>query len=72
MQEYIQVPTWLRGIANHVYVTEKNGFLPKIVLQNMVPVLIILQWNGYWRTKRIYYKRNKLLLIVMILMKLLL
>ena len=61
MQEYIQVPTWLRGIATHVYVTEKKWFLPKLCITKYgVPVLDneTMEW-GIDEIARIYYKRNK-------------
>lgn len=63
MQEYIQVPTWLRGIANHVYVTERKWFLPKICITKYgVPVLddSTMEW-GIEEQKRLYYKRNKII-----------
>lgn len=63
MQEYTQVPTWLRGIANHVYVTEKKWFLPKICITKYgVPVLdnTTMEW-GIQEQKRLYYKRNKII-----------
>ena len=63
MQEYIQVPTWLRGIANHVYITDKKWFLPKICITKYgVPVLDdnTMEW-GIDEQKRLYYKRNKII-----------
>ena len=36
-QEYIQVPTWLRGIANIVFVTEKVRFLPLFKTMLAIP-----------------------------------
>lgn len=38
-QEYIQVPMWLRGIANKVYTTSKLSFLPLFKTSLGVPVL---------------------------------
>ena len=38
-QEYIQVPMWLRGIANRVYTTSKVPFLPLFKTSLGVPVL---------------------------------
>lgn len=61
MQEYIQVPQWLRGIATHVYITEKKWFLPKICITKYgIPVLDkdTCEWT-IQEVKRIYYKRNK-------------
>ena len=58
-QEYIQVPTWLRGIANQVYTTSKVPFLPIFKTSLGVPVL---NDNYEWDINElavIYYKRTK-------------
>lgn len=60
-QEYIQVPTWLRGIANRVYTTSKVPLLPIFKTSLGVPVLNEqFEWDidvyaiiFYKRTKRI-------------------
>lgn len=60
-QEYIQVPTWLRGIANRVYTTSKVPLLPIFCTSLGVPVLNedyewdinVLAMILYKRTKRI-------------------
>lgn len=59
-QEYIQVPTWLRGIANIVFVTEKVKFLPLFKTTKGVPVLDdeSMEW-GITPLSSIYYKRTK-------------
>lgn len=38
-QEYINVPQWLRGVANMVYVTSKVKFLPLFITYLGTPVL---------------------------------
>lgn len=57
-QEYLQVPIWLRGIANQVYTTKKIGPIFKTSLG--VPVLDkeTMEW-GIDTTGFIIYKRNK-------------
>lgn len=58
-QEYIQVPIWLRGIANKVYTTSKVPFLPIFKTSLGVP---ILNENYEWDINTlyvIYYKRTK-------------
>lgn len=58
-QEYIQVPTWLRGIANTVFITEKVKFLPIFKTTLGVPYLNEdLEWS-IQPTSSIYYKRTK-------------
>lgn len=58
-QEYIQVPTWLRGIANKVYTTSKVGFLPIFKTSLGTPVLTdTMEW-GIDEYAVIYYKRTK-------------
>lgn len=58
-QEYIQVPTWLRGIATMVYISDKVPFLPIYKTLLGVPVLTEeFEWSinelFVW-----YYKRTK-------------
>lgn len=58
-QEYIQVPVWLRGIANRVYITSKVSFLPIFKTTLGVPVL---NENYEWVVEEIvsiYYKRTQ-------------
>lgn len=58
-QEYIQVPTWLRGIANKVYTTSKVPFLPLFQTSLGIPVL---NENYEWDIQTlaiIFYKRTK-------------
>lgn len=60
-QEYIQVPMWLRGIANRVYTTSKLPALPLFKTSLGVPVLNenyewdinVFAFVIYKRTKRI-------------------
>lgn len=60
-QEYIQVPMWLRGVANRVYTTSKVPFLPLFKTSLGVPVLNAnFEWDIdvfalviYKRTKKI-------------------
>lgn len=57
-QEYIQVPTWLRGIANLVYTTSKVKFLPLFKTQLGIPYL---DENMEWSiqpTLTVVYKRT--------------
>lgn len=57
-QEYIQVPTWLRGVANLVYTTQKVKFLPLFKTTLGVPYL---NEDCEWETNTIatiIYKRN--------------
>lgn len=57
-QEYINVPSWLRGVANLVYTTQKIKFLPLFKTTLGVPVL---DDNFEWVTQdiaTIIYKRN--------------
>ena len=58
-QEYIQVPTWLRGIANLVYITDKVPLLPiyKTILGRP-----ILTDDYEWSIEELslwFYKRTK-------------
>ena len=58
-QEYIQVPMWLRGIANQVYTTSKVPVLPIFKTSLGVPVL---NENYEWDIDVfaiIFYKRTK-------------
>lgn len=58
-QEYIQVPIWLRGIANRVYITSKVPVLPIFKTTLGIPVL---NENFEWVVNElvtIYYKRTK-------------
>lgn len=58
-QEYIQVPTWLRGVANRVYTTSKIPILPIFKTSLGVPVL---NENYEWDIEElavIFYKRTK-------------
>lgn len=58
-QEYIQVPTWLRGIATTIYVTNKLPLLPIYKTTLGTP---ILNENYEWGINELfnwYYKRTK-------------
>ena len=58
-QEYIQVPMWLRGIANKVYTTSKVPFLPLFKTSLGYPVL---NESYEWDIDTfavIFYKRTK-------------
>lgn len=59
-QEYIQVPMWLRGIANQVYTTSKVPLLPIFKTSLGVPVLSTdtYEW-GIDTFAIIFYKRTK-------------
>ena len=57
-QEYIQVPTWLRGVANLVYTTQKVKFFPLFKTTLGIPYL---NEDCEWETNTIatiIYKRN--------------
>lgn len=57
-QEYIQVPTWLRGIANIVFVTEKVRFLPLFKTVKGIPYLTEeMEWS-IQPISTIIYKRT--------------
>ena len=59
-QEYIQVPTWLRGIANQVYTTSKVPVLPIFKTSLGVPVLSTDTFEWCIETFAIvFYKRTK-------------
>lgn len=58
-QEYIQVPMWLRGVANTIYTTNKVSFLPIYKTSLGSPVLTE---NFDWSIDEysiVYYKRTK-------------
>lgn len=59
-QEYLQVPTWLRGIARYVYTTNKVKFLPLFITYKGYAVLDsqTLEWTVE-PEERFIYKRNK-------------
>ena len=58
-QEYIQVPTWLRGIANTIYSTSKLPFLPIYKTSLGLPVLTdTFEW-GLDEFLVIFYKRTR-------------
>lgn len=59
-QEYIQVPTWLRGIARYVYTTSKIKLLPLFVTYKGFAYLDneTLEWQVD-PEERYIYKRNK-------------
>lgn len=59
-QEYIQVPIWLRGIANQVYTTRKVPLLPIFSTSLGVPILSTdtYEW-GIDTFAIIFYKRTK-------------
>lgn len=57
-QEYMQVPSWLRGVANLVYTTQKVKLLPLFKTTLGIP---FLNENFEWETQTIatiIYKRN--------------
>lgn len=60
MQEYIQVPQWLRGVANTIYTTDKIKFIPLFKTTYGFPVLNneTLEWEIDIQGA-IIYKRNK-------------
>lgn len=59
-QEYINVPMWLRGIANQVYTTSKVPLLPIFKTSLGVPILSTdtYEW-GINTFAIIFYKRTK-------------
>lgn len=58
-QEYIQVPNWLRGVANLSYTTKKLPVLPLMVTTLGIPTLNEdFEWGLSELALRIY-KRNK-------------
>lgn len=59
-QEYIQVPMWLRGIANQVYTTSKVPLLPIFKTSLGVPILSTdtYEW-GIDTFAIVFYKRTK-------------
>lgn len=56
-QEYIQVPQWLRGVANLVYTTRKYGFV--CITSLGTPVLTEDKEWGINELSITIYKRNK-------------
>ena len=58
-QEYIQVPIWLRGIANQVYTTSKLPLFPIFKTSLGVPVLDDNYEWGIVVLSVIFYKRTK-------------
>lgn len=58
-QEYIQVPTWLRGIANTIYTTSKVPLLPIYRTSLGVPILNDDYEWGLEEYLIIFYKRTK-------------
>lgn len=58
-QEYIQVPMWLRGIANKVYTTSKVPLLPIFKTSLGVPILTEDYEWGIDVFAIIFYKRTK-------------
>ena len=58
-QEYIQVPTWLRGIANTIYTTSKLPFIPIYKTSLGIPILTESYEWGLEEYLIIYYKRTK-------------
>lgn len=58
-QEYIQVPTWLRGIATKVYTTSKVPLLPIFRTSLGVPVLTEDYEWGINEIAVVFYKRTK-------------
>lgn len=60
-QEYIQVPTWLRGIATRVYTTSKVPFLPIFKTSLGVPILTEDYEWGINELAVVFYKRTKVI-----------
>lgn len=59
-QEYLQVPNWLRGVANYSYTTRKVPLTPIMITSLGVPVLDkdTCEWGLQELSIKIY-KRNK-------------
>lgn len=59
-QEYLQIPTWLRGVCNEVFTTKKVPFLPLFITYKGIPVLNTdtLEWGVEYNTWYLY-KRTK-------------
>lgn len=59
-QEYINVPTWIRGVANRVYTTRKIPLLPLNITSFGIPILDTdtKEW-GIQELSILIYKRNK-------------
>lgn len=61
-QEYLQIPTWLRGIARYVYTTTKVKFLPLFITYKGYAELDEQTKEWYVVPECTYiYKRNKLI-----------
>lgn len=58
-QEYIQVPTWLRGVANLVYTTHKIKLLPLYMTELGSPILTDDKEWSIQPITSIIYKRTK-------------
>lgn len=57
-QEYLQVPTWLRGVANRVYTTSKSFFG---LCKTSLGIPVLNEETKEWETdnyKYYFYKRN--------------
>lgn len=59
-QEYMQVPTWLRGVTSEIFTTRKIAFLPLFITYRGFPVLNedTFEWQVQYNYLYIY-KRNK-------------
>lgn len=60
-QEYLQVPIWLRGVANEVFTTKKVRFLPSLFITYRGYAVLdeeTKEWTIDY-TYRYIYKRNK-------------
>lgn len=59
-QEYIQVPQWLRGVAQTIYITEKVKLLP--IFKTLIGTPYLNNDTCEWEVEpysAIYYKRTK-------------
>lgn len=59
-QEYIQIPTWLRGVARYVYTTSKLKFFP--IFRTYKGIAVLSELTKEWEVEPLetyYYKRNK-------------
>lgn len=59
-QEYINVPTWLRGVANRVYITRKIPLIPLNITTYGIPILDkdTMEW-GVQELSILIYKRTQ-------------
>lgn len=59
-QEYLNVPQWIRGVANRVYTTRKVPLLPFQITSFGIPILDLetKEW-GLQELKILLYKRTK-------------